>query len=180
MPAMTTPRTAEPAPPAAALDPQACFEAHRARVYRWALALGGQHADALDAVQEVFLRLLRTRPELRGAGQTLAWLRRTTASVAIDRWRRAGRDPPAATPRIAAPPEQALAAEERRAAVRAALLELSEQQRLVIMCKCYDELTFEATAAELGIAVPTAKTHYLRGLAAIRARLAHGEEEARP
>jgi DNA-directed RNA polymerase specialized sigma24 family protein len=49
---------------------------------------------------------------------------------------------------------------------------LSEQQRLVLLGKCVDGMTFSQVAAGLSIAVPTAKTHYLRALEAVRRRLA--------
>ena len=39
------------------------------------------------------------------------------------------------------------------------------------MSKCYDQMTFQQIADELGIAVPTAKTHYLRALSAVRERV---------
>ena len=45
-------------------DVAALFETHRARVYRWARAMCGRHDDALDVVQEVFLRMLKRPPEL--------------------------------------------------------------------------------------------------------------------
>ncbi|MBU0638207.1 MAG: sigma-70 family RNA polymerase sigma factor [Planctomycetes bacterium] len=154
-------------------DFDACFRQHRANVYRWAHALCGQHADALDAVQEVFLRLIRKRPALTNERATLAWLRRVTAHVVIDRWRaersRVARER-GCTASVSSTdtPE----ARELAARLRAALEHLSEQQRLVVMAKHYDQMTFSQIADELGIAVPTAKTHYLRALEAVRARLA--------
>ena len=154
-----------------AFDIAACFEAHRARVYRWAYGLCRRHADAADVVQDSFARLLETRPPLPNQAATVAWLRRVAERLIIDRWRRM-----AARPRIAAPLQTETVAEaaeeETRAAVREALQKLSPKQRLVIMAKFYDELTFEQVAAELEISVPTAKTHYLRALAVLRDRLA--------
>ena len=149
----------------------ACFEAHRARVYGWAYGLCRRHDDAADVVQDTFARLIESRPALPNQAATVAWLRRVAERIVVDRWRRA-----AARPRIseALPagidPENA--DEETRRAVREALQSLSPQQRLVILARFYDDLTFEQTAAELGISVPTAKTHYLRALAALRDRLA--------
>jgi len=147
------------------------FRAHRARVYRWARAMCGRHEDALDVVQDVFLRMLRSRPALPSPAATIAWLRRVTSRVVIDRWRRAAvrrTDFAEVSPPT---PDETLAAGELRAQVRAALESLSEQQRLVVIAKCYDRLTFQQIAAELGVSPSTAKTHYVRALAAVRDRL---------
>jgi RNA polymerase sigma-70 factor (ECF subfamily) len=157
---------------AIALDVETCFQTHRARVYRWAHALCRRHEDALDVVQDVFLRLIDRRPALASAAAEVTWLRRVTQRVVIDRWRaesaravRQARHVPVVT--IADPLETRELVDQ----LRGVLGSLSEQQRLVIMCKCFDQMTFQQIADELGIAVPTAKTHYLRALAAVRARL---------
>lgn len=162
------------------VDVAVCFEAHRARVYGWAHAMCGRHADALDVVQDVFLRMLKRPPELSSASAAIGWLRRVTARVVIDRWRaesvRAaayrGYVPPAG---VAETPE----ARELVEQVKAAIQTLSEQQRLVLMAKVYDRVTFRQIADELGIAVPTVKTHYLRALAAVGARLKIGVQAGR-
>ena len=41
----------------------------------------------------------------------------------------------------------------------------------MLIAKVYDGLTFAQIAAELKLAVPTVKTHYLRALSAVRDRL---------
>jgi len=154
-------------------DVEKCFRSHRARVYRWAYAMCGWHEDALDVVQEVFLRMLKRPPALASESAAIAWLRQVTSSVVIDRWR-------AEATRVAAQRrcDEATAAEgvtpearELADRLRAAIESLSGQQRLVLMAKTYDQMTFRQVADELGIAVPTAKTHYLRALSAVRERL---------
>lgn len=163
-------------------DAASLFRRYGGRVYRWAWAMVRNDADALDAVQDVFLRLLRSSPGLTSDSAAVGWLRRVTANVVIDAWRttaaadravrvlrlpRADADDsaPAAAP-------SALESDETAHAIRAAIADLSEQQRLVVLAKVFDGQTFAQIAAELGIAEPTAKTHYLRALAALRQRLA--------
>ena len=51
-----------------------------------------------------------------------------------------------------------------------------EMQRSVLTAKVHDDLTFAQIAAEHGLAVPTVKTHYLRALRTLRARLAASPE----
>ncbi len=153
-------------------DVAACFETHRARVYRWAHALCGRHEDALDIVQEVFLRMWRKPPKLAGEPATVAWLRQVTSRVVIDRWRAEATRAGATRHYVSAPgAEEMPDASELAEDLRTAIASLSEQQRLVLIAKTYDRMTFRQIADEMGIAVPTAKTHYLRALSAVRARL---------
>lgn len=56
--------------------------------------------------------------------------------------------------------------------VCSAIESLSESQRSVLVAKVFDELTFAAIAAEMQLAVPTVKTHYLRALRHVREALA--------
>lgn len=151
-----------------------CYKTHAARVYRWAHGFCGCHAEAADVVQDVFSRAVRKPPLLASGYAAIGWLRRATESVIIDRWRAAE-----ARPRLVredganAPADHVTDATtamtpEARAAIRSALLHLSEQQRLVLMAKFYEGLTFAEIAAELGVSVSTAKTHYIRALETLR------------
>lgn len=149
-----------------------CFETYRARVYRWALALCRHHEDALDVTQEVFVRVVQHEPDMDSGAALSAWLRRTTGRIVIDRWRSGSAETAALAryqPKVAdSEPQDSEVAD----AVRSAVAALSEQQRLVLLGKCVDGMTFSQVAAGLSIAVPTAKTHYLRALEAVRRRLA--------
>lgn len=158
----------------ASIDAELCYRQHRGRVYRWALAMCGQRADAHDVTHEVFLRFLRAPPQVSAPAALVAWLRTVTSRVVIDRWRRRREAPLAAVdePDQPAGPERDLEQEETRQRLRRCLARLSEQQRLVLMAKVYDGQTFEQIARELGLATPTVKTHYIRALAAMRERLA--------
>jgi len=153
-------------------DPPDCgFEQYTADVYAWAYRLLGRHHDALDVVQEVFLRwdaqCARQRP-----GQPRGWLRRVTLNRAID-FKRQGRlqGGDAIEPRAPAVPSEPAIEPDRtdlRRDITAALDRLTEVQRNVLVAKVYDEMTFAGIAAELDLAVSTAKTHYLRAVRAMR------------
>lgn len=157
------------------------FIAHRARVYRWAHAMTRRHADALDALQEVFLRLVRSRPYFANERAAIAWLRCATTSVVIDQWRgRRAADAALRRPgREAAPsprdPVESAESADTAARIRDAVARLSSQQQLVFLAKVCDDETFQSIADEMGIAIPTAKTHYLRALAALRDALGNAD-----
>jgi len=67
------------------------YETHYASVYRTALKITGNPADAEDALQTVFLRILRSLSEgceLPAARNPEAWFKRAAGNAAIDILRR--------------------------------------------------------------------------------------------
>lgn len=151
------------------------LEAHRAEIYAWARRIVGGHEDALDVVQDVCLRCVdqwaRERPNhVRG------WLRRVTVNRAIDLARSRVRGAPRIATAEATPTLAASDGEERRRALLDALQGISDAQRQVLLAKVLDDSTFAQIAAELDVAVPTVKTHYLRAVRALRDRLHSGAD----
>jgi len=154
-------------------DIATCFRTYGPRVYRWAYGLARRPADAADVTQQVFARMVRSAPRFSSEAEAIAWLRRVTEQVVVDHWRAAASGRTRVLPADLPALEPLRLDEETRQSVREALLRLSAQQRLVVLAKVCDGLTFRETAAELGISVPTAKTHYLRAIAALRDQLRH-------
>ncbi len=151
----------------------AAFESYRNEVYTWAYRLLGRHHDALDVAQDVFLRWVDQCASAPPRNPR-AWLRRVTIHRAID-FRRSDASRRTRERRLPASPvhvdESKVARDELRNDIANAMEALSEMQQSVLFAKVYDGLTFARIAAELEIAVPTAKTHYLRALCALRDRL---------
>ncbi|MCK4659640.1 MAG: sigma-70 family RNA polymerase sigma factor [Phycisphaerae bacterium] len=149
------------------------FERYRRDVYGWAYRLLGRHHDAQDATQDVFLRWLSQ--SRRGLPDNpRGWLRRVTINRAIDLLRSRRPTEPASRAELLcepAPPLDEVEREELRGEVVVALEQLTESQRGVLIAKVYDGLSFARIAAEMSLAVPTVKTHYLRALSAVRNRL---------
>ena len=63
-------------------------ERHYTRLYRIALAYLRQPEDALDVVQEAFVKAYKCAPRWDGSAEAGPWLTRVTVNLAIDRWRR--------------------------------------------------------------------------------------------
>jgi RNA polymerase sigma-70 factor (ECF subfamily) len=155
----------------------ATFETFRKDVYRWAIQVLGSHHDALDTVQEVFVRwLVQARREV--PAHPRPWLRRTTLNRAIDairaRKKQEGTMEPETLEQEAATrdADADLDRQVLRTEVAEALGTLTEAQRNVLTAKTYEGLTFKEIAGELGMSVSTAKTHYIRALQAMRDLLA--------
>lgn len=167
----------------AVADSAGGFEQYTQDVYGWAYRLLGRHHDALDVVQDVFLKW-DAQCERSSPRQPRGWLRRVTLNRAIDLQRRRRFDQAEPAELAEATVRSDAGAVLDRSALRddvgAALDGLSDAQRSVLVAKVYDEMTFAQIAGELGLAVSTVKTHYLRALRAVRDRLATrwSEEES--
>ena len=84
----------------AARDEDACADLvneHQRMVYQLSLNLLGDHHEALDLSQEVFLRVFRTLPSFRGQSALKTWIYRIAINQARNRqrwWRRRRRSVP--------------------------------------------------------------------------------------
>ncbi len=146
-------------------------EATRARVYQWAYRLLQNHHDALDATQDVLLKWLRYAGREIESGE--AWLRRTTVNHCIDLIRK--RRPISMGDGAAAWQERdrrRVTDEDIRDRIAMGLSGLTDSQRAVVVAKVYDGQRFTTIADSLRVSVSTVKTHYIRGLRALRASLA--------
>ncbi len=160
--------------PTSPVDAGGKFEQFTNDVYGWAYRLLGRHHDALDVVQDVFLKWTR-QCSMDAPQQPRSWLRRVTLNRAIDliRERRTGDASEAAlfASEAARPRLVGIEQDELRADVSTALEALTDVQRGVLVAKVYDGLTFAQIAEELNLAVSTAKTHYVRALKHVGTRL---------
>ncbi len=124
--------------------------------------------DVDEVVQEAFLRLGLSMPELGTPEQALAYARRTVVNLCLDRIRR-DRRAPAPTPLDTmllepvspdAAPEDPILAAEDAVIVRAALAKLAPTQRRALIAWEVEERTTAEIADELGIE-ETAVKHVL-------------------
>ncbi len=137
-----------------------CYQAHRRRVYQWALRYGGGKASwAEDLTQDVFLRLLEHFPRLDGHHDLGGWLYRVTANLALTRlrtersWvgrlrRLLGAEEADA---VEGPPDLALVREEEAGEVLATLQSLPGQERVVLCMKVLEGKTQKEIAQVLSL-----------------------------
>src|SRR5438105_15856760 len=67
------------------------FRRHRQPAYRVAYRLLGNEADALDAVQEAFVKVLTHLPSFKGRSSIKTWLLHVVSNAALDVGRQRGR-----------------------------------------------------------------------------------------
>lgn len=152
--------------------PQTAFEAtampFARSLYGTALRLTGHAEDALDVVQETYLRAFRTFHNFRAGTNPKAWLFTILRSVTANRYRDDQRRPQLVVlddldQRFTAEsrsgtPEAPLAAGE----VERALATLPEEFRLAILLVDVEELSYEEAALAMGCPVGTVRSRLAR------------------
>lgn len=146
--------------------------------FRTAYLIAGTAADAEDAAQEAFVKAYGALGRFRSGAPFRPWLLQIVANEARNRRRSAGRHA-RLTLRLAgdssggaAPsPEGHVLAAETREALLAAVNALREEDRLVIACRYFLELSEEETAETLGWRRGTVKSRLSRALERLRAEL---------
>jgi RNA polymerase sigma-70 factor (ECF subfamily) len=151
-------------------------------VYSLALRIVRDPATAEEVTQEVFVRLWRAAARFDPArGRLATWLLRITHNLALNEIRRArnrptnapGVDSEAEGARLADPdlnvdPPLLAALGERAAAVRHALAQLPEAQRMAIELAFFDGLSQSEIAIRLGEALGTIKSRIRSGMQRLR------------
>ena len=121
-------------------------------------------ADAEDAVQEVFLRLLTQLPRFRDGEHERAWLIRTTIHRASDlRKAASNRTLPLEEADVVAMPEEA-----ESSPILSAVQALPEKYSTVIHLYYYEGYTIKEIAKLLGLPTPTVGTRLSRGREKLR------------
>jgi RNA polymerase sigma-70 factor (ECF subfamily) len=173
----------------AARDEDACAELvteHQRMVYQLSLNLLGDHNEALDLSQEVFLRVFRTLPGFRGQSTLRTWIYRIVVNQARNRqrfWRRRHRaqqvsldehirdhgELPARGDGGA--PDRLLGQKQLAERIRTALDRLPFDQKTALVLREIDGLSYEEIGFSLGIAVGTVKSRLARAREALRGQL---------
>ena len=173
----------------AARDEDACAELvreHQRMVYQLSLNLLGDHNEALDLSQEVFLRVFRTIHGFRGQSALRTWIYRIVVNQARNRqrwWRRRHRgqqisldehlrdhgDFPGRNDLES--PDRLLSRKELASRIRTALDELPFDQKTALVLREIDGLSYDEIGFSLGIAVGTVKSRLARAREALRAQL---------
>jgi RNA polymerase sigma-70 factor, ECF subfamily len=155
---------------------------HQGIAFRTAYLVAGNENDAQDAAQDAFVKAFRALGRFRAGAPFRPWLLAIVANEARNRRRSSGRRE-ALTLRVAgsaasgdaAPsPEAALLSSERRDTLIAAVNRLREEDRLVIACRYFLDLSEGETVAALGWKRGTLKSRLSRALGRLRTEL--GEE----
>lgn len=149
----------------------------RGAIYR----ILGSEEEARDLCQEAFLKAYRALPGFKGQARFSSWLYQIALNLCRDRMRRRrGRvfvsldDADQLGHQSVDPGPSTLDLVESRDLSRAvadAMADLPEEQRVVIVLKEYQDLTFLEISETLDVPLSTVKTRLYRGLTQLRESL---------
>jgi RNA polymerase sigma-70 factor (ECF subfamily) len=148
-------------------------ERHRRHVYQLCYRFAGNHEDASDLAQDVFIRAYRGLRGFKGRSSFSTWLYRIGINVSLSRLSLKTPRPETLEGReqadtAADTPDVALLRDERAAAVRAAIARLPKKQRATLILRVYHDLPHEQIAAILGSSVGAAKANFFHALASLK------------
>src|ERR1039457_5233688 len=148
----------------------ALVEQYASTLYRVAFSVLHNAADAEDAVQEAFLRVLRHRDTLEEVRDHRVWLIRIVWNIVLDRKRRAKTRPETddvselarVLPSTGLSAEELAAAAQYHAHVLACVDQLPAREREVMMLSAFEELSSVEIAAVRGITESSVRSRLFR------------------
>jgi RNA polymerase sigma-70 factor (ECF subfamily) len=159
------------------------FRRYRLLAYRVAFRLLGHEADALDAVQEAFIKALTHLDGFQGRSSFKTWLLRVVSNAALDLGRQRSRrdmvslDAPTGDHRDSVQPlefhdpARGLERADLRRLLEQALATLSEAQRRTFVLHADAGLNYREVAEVLGISIGTVMSRLFYARQKLRAYL---------
>jgi RNA polymerase sigma-70 factor (ECF subfamily) len=147
------------------------------RLYPTVFRLTGCAEDALDLLQDAFLRAYQKLHRFNGESSFYTWVYRIAINLALSRLRKrrhtnhagAALDPP--DPYGEDDPARSLMRAERDRQIQQALDALAPDHRTIVVMKEFDDLRYEEIGAVLGIPVGTVRSRLHRARCELRERL---------
>ncbi len=150
---------------------------YREAVYRLARRMLGNHEDAADATQEVFVRAFRALARFDGRSKLSTWLYRVTVNLCLDVRARVARAPlldddgPTTETAAEVDLEEEAAARETGRLVRRAIAALPPRQRAMVTLRVYHDLPYQEIARIMGCSEGTVKATMFAALRKLRRAL---------
>ncbi len=165
---------------------EALVEAHHVRVINLvAKMLGGDATEAEDIAQQVFIRVWNSASRYEPGAKFTTWLYTIVRNLVFNECRRRRRHPLVSLEREESQPvlnlpdfrekspDKSLLDEEMYAAIEKAIAALPEMQRMAIVLRRYQDVSYEEIAKILDVSVPSVKSLLFRARTELRARLKH-------
>src|SRR6266545_1937415 len=158
-------------------------ERHQALVAGTVARMLGSNSDVEDIAQQVFIRVWKSAGRYVARAKFTTWLLKITRNLVFNEMRRAKRhahvplqpepgaeDPPLKDEANLAPDASLLEAELQRA-IEEAIMQLPESQRMALVLRRYEQLSYEQIAEVLDLSVPAVKSVLFRARTELRSRL---------
>ena len=162
---------------------QALVEAHQARVVGTVAKMLGDDTDSEDIAQQVFLRVWNSAARYEPHAKFTTWLFTIARNLVFNELRRRKRHP--SVPLEREQEEHAFQAEDTRmkspaavmldtemqSAIQKAIDGLPEVQRMAVVLRRYQDVSYEEIAEILKLSVPAVKSVLFRARTELRERL---------
>lgn len=164
---------------------------YESKIYSLAYRMCGDREEAFDLSQEAFLKAYRALGRFNGNASFSTWLYRVASNTCLDRLRRRQRSVPVVSldetletesgslrrdvADTTFEPENIALRAEAAAQIRVAVAGLPGDQRLAIILRDFQGLSYEDIAATTGATLGTVKSRISRARAALRDHLAAKE-----
>ena len=158
-------------------------ERHQRLVVGTVARMLGSNSDVEDIAQQVFVRVWKSAKRYVPRAKFTTWLLKITRNLVFNELRRRSRhaqlplqgesedeERPLRDER-ATTPDAALLEQELQDAIEAAIAQLPETQRMAVVLRRYDELSYEEIAEVLDQSVPAVKSLLFRARTELRSRL---------
>ena len=159
------------------------IEKHQALVAGTVARMLGSNSDVEDIAQQVFIRVWKSARRYVPRAKFTTWLLKITRNLVFNELRRTKRrahiplQPEAAAEDlplkddINLAPDASLLETELRRTIEEAILQLPETQRMALVLRRYEQLSYEAIADVLDLSVPAVKSVLFRARSELRTRL---------
>lgn len=166
------------------------FDRYHSMVFHLTCRILGDREEALDVSQEVFLTVYRKLHRFRGDSSLKTWIYRIAINRASNRcrwWSRlrrrgtvslddhlsrdSGRGLSDTLEAVGKSPEQILLLEEERSQIEQALLKLPLQQRIAVVMRDIEGMSYDEIAESMQVSLGTVKSRIARGREELKRRL---------
>src|SRR5438270_4871860 len=156
---------------------------HQALVAGTVARMLGSNSDVEDIAQQVFIRVWKSAGRYVARAKFTTWLLKITRNLVFNEMRRAKRHPhlpiqidPEAEElplkdEAAEAPDATLLQNELQRAIENAITQLPDSQRLALILRRYEELSYEEIADILELSLPAVKSLLFRARTELRERL---------
>ena len=159
------------------------IERHQALVAGTVARMLGSNSDVEDIAQQVFIRVWKSARRYIPRAKFTTWLLKITRNLVFNELRRSKRH--AHIPLQSEPgaeevllkdeknpaPDASLLETELQRAIEEAIIQLPESQRMALVLRRYEQLSYEQIAEVLDLSVPAVKSVLFRARTELRTRL---------
>ena len=159
-------------------------ERHQTLVLGTVARMLGSNSEVEDIAQQVFIRVWKSAGRYVPRAKFTTWLLKITRNLVFNELRRSKRRshvPMQSEPdaeqiplkdETAQAPDASLLETELQQAIEAAIAELPDTQRMAVILRRYEDLSYEQIAEVLNLSVPAVKSVLFRARTELRTRLA--------